>query len=142
MKTKNVASHLGILLLVSLAFLSPADAAKSRGRNSSTNTKLTITGYSSAKLSRGTNSIVLSFFNLDKVGRTTYTLSYDANGISQGVVGSITPDGQITDARDLYFGTCSHGVCTPHYNITNASLVVTTSLKSGATNTKRYRIKV
>ncbi len=98
--------------------------------------------FSSAKLSRGTNSVVLTLLNLNRVSKITYTLSYSANGIEQGVVGSITPAGQATDSRDLYFGTCSKGVCTPHYNITNASLLVETTLTNGAVNAKRYRIKI
>ncbi|OGG15434.1 hypothetical protein A2875_02385 [Candidatus Gottesmanbacteria bacterium RIFCSPHIGHO2_01_FULL_46_14] len=96
--------------------------------------------YSTARLSRGTNSVVVSFINLANVSKASYMLSYTGGGIAQGVVGSITPVGAI-DSRDLYFGTCSHGVCTPHYNIKNARLVVTTYLKSGAKNVKLYRIK-
>ena len=99
-------------------------------------------GYSSAKLSRGTNSVILTLLNLSAVSRIDYILSYTANGIPQGVVGSVTPSGANSDSRDLYFGTCSKGVCTPHLNITNASLTVTTKLKSGGTYTKRYRIKI
>ena len=97
--------------------------------------------FSKVSLSRSTHSAVVSFFNLTKVKRIEYALSYDANGISQGVMGSFVPNGQSSDNRDLYFGTCSKGVCTPHYGIENASLLVTTTLSSGATNTKRYRFK-
>lgn len=97
--------------------------------------------FSSAKLSRATNSIVLSLYNLNKAKKVSYILSYTANGIDQGVVGAITPS-STTDSRDLYFGTCSKGVCTAHYNITNASLTVTTTLSSGGITAKRYRIKV
>jgi hypothetical protein len=56
-------------------------------------------------------------------------------------MGSITPAGS-TDSRDLYFGTCSHGVCTPHRGIQGATLLIETQLKSGKTHVKRYRIKV
>lgn len=96
--------------------------------------------YSSAKLSRSTHSIIVLFKNLAKVKRIEYTLSYSANGIPQGVVGSFVPNGQSADSRDLYFGTCSKGVCTPHYGISNAVLIVTTTLPSGV-HTKRYIIK-
>ena len=96
--------------------------------------------YSTARLSRGTNSVVVSFLNLGNVSKVSYTLTYLGSGISQGVVGSLTPSGA-GDSRDLYFGTCSHGVCTPHYSIKNARLVITTYLKSGARNVKLYRIK-
>jgi len=97
--------------------------------------------FSKVSLSRSTHSTVISFFHLNKVKRIEYTLSYNANGISQGAMGSFAPNGQSSDNRDLYFGTCSKGVCTPHYGIQNASLIVKTTLISGATNTKRYRFK-
>ena len=100
------------------------------------------TGYTSARLSRATNSGVVSFFNLNRVKKVTYELSYSARGIPQGVIGAIVPSGKASDSRDLYFGTCSKGVCTPHYSITGAVLTVTTQLTSGGTSTKRYRIKV
>lgn len=99
-------------------------------------------GYSSARLSRPTNSVVVTFQNLGNVKKVSYEFSYTANGIPQGVVGSIAPAGSASETRDLYFGTCSAGVCTPHYNLKSAVLVVTTQLTSGATNVKRYRIKV
>ncbi len=97
--------------------------------------------FSKVSLSRPTHSAVISFFNLNKVKRVEYALSYTAQGISQGVMGSFAPTGQSSDNRDLYFGTCSKGVCTPHSGIANASLTVTTTLTSGAINTKRYRFK-
>ncbi len=129
------------LLLILLVHLTPApiQAAKIRVRSTSTAGKGV--AYSSAKLSRNTNSIILTLSNLDKVAKVSYTLSYSASGIEQGAVGSITPSSS-TDSRDLYFGTCSKGVCTPHYNIKNASLTVTVSLKTGGTYVKRYKLKV
>ena len=134
-----------LLLFIGVAFLqfkTTSFAAKPRVKSSGTSVKTSSAkAYSSARLSRPTNSVSVTFLNPDKANGVSYTLSYDANGISQGVIGSVSP-GSPTDSRDLYFGTCSHGVCTPHYNITNASLVVTTSLKSGVISTKRYRIKM
>jgi hypothetical protein len=119
----------------------PISAAKLRVRKTSGGSGGSIS-YSSAKLSRSTNSIVVTFQNLTNTKRVQYELSYSANGIPQGAMGTITTTGLVSDSRDLYFGTCSHGVCTPHYNITNATLVVTAQLTSGGTNTKRYRIKI
>jgi hypothetical protein len=97
--------------------------------------------FSKVSLSRSTHSAIVSFLNLGKVKRIEYILSYTANGISQGAMGSFAPSGQPTDGRDLYFGTCSKGVCTPHYGIENATLTITTTLISGASNIKRYRFK-
>lgn len=96
--------------------------------------------YSSAKLSRGTHSVIATFYALPGVAKFDYVLSYSANGIPQGVVGSFVAAGQ-NDSRDLYFGTCSKGVCTPHYGITGATLTITATMKGGATYIKRYAIK-
>lgn len=97
--------------------------------------------YSSARLSRATRSVMATFYALRNVTRFDYTLRYTANGIPQGVVGSFVPVATGNNTRDLYFGTCSHGVCTPHYGITNASLMITTTMTNGATYIKRYVIK-
>lgn len=123
-----------ILLLVLFAKPEPVFALKKRIRAARA-------VYSSAKLSRGTHSVVATFNVLPGVARFDYTLSYKANGIEQGVVGSFVPTGGGSESRDLYFGTCSHGVCTPHYGITNASLTVTATIRGGATYIKRYAIK-
>ena len=120
-----------LLVLIYLTLPQPALALKRRVRF-----KVTGISFSSAKLSRSTNSIILALVNLNRVSKITYTLNYTASGVAQGVVGSITPTGQAADSRDLYFGTCSRGVCTPHYNITNAILVVDTILITGAENRK------
>jgi len=130
-----------IIIMISVLLTSSVGAAKLRVRKTSGGGGGGIS-YSSAKLSRSTNSIVVTFQNLTSTKRVQYELSYSANGVPQGAMGTITTTGLVSDARDLYFGTCSHGVCTPHYNITNATLVVTAQLTSGGTNTKRYRIKI
>ena len=98
--------------------------------------------YSSAKLSRSTNSVILTFLNLSGVSSVSYELGYTAAGIPQGAMGSISVSGQSADTRDLYFGTCSHGVCTTHYNIQNAYILVTTSFTNGTEYIKRYKIKL
>lgn len=133
-----------LLSLASVGLFSQVHAAKPRVKTAIVKTTKTsvATGYSSARLSRGTNSVVVTFLNLSKVSRINYTLSYNANGVEQGVVGSLTPAGQTTDSRDLYFGTCSHGVCTAHRSIKGATLTIETKLKSGGTNVKRYKIKI
>ena len=128
-------------LLVTAAPVSPVMAAKKRVAKTKTTRSVGV-AYSKARLSRPTNSVVVTFLNLTNLRRISYSLSYTAAGIPQGVMGSIAPSGQTTDSRDLYFGTCSRGVCTPHRNIQNARLTVTTSLKSGATVSKRYIIKI
>ncbi|MCX6794353.1 MAG: hypothetical protein NTY06_04610 [Candidatus Gottesmanbacteria bacterium] len=97
--------------------------------------------YSSAQLSRGTHSVIPTFYKLAGVAKFDYVLSYSANGIPQGVVGSFASTGSGSETRDLYFGTCSKGVCTPHYGITNAALTITATMTNGATYIKRYVLK-
>lgn len=133
-------SQLFLIVSLLLGVVSSVEAAKPRVRK--VGVPPSGIAYSRARLSRATNSVVLTFLNLDKVKSVTYTLSYVANGIPQGAVGTLAVSGQTTDSRDLYFGTCSHGVCTPHYNLRNVTVLVTTTLPSGATHTKRYRIRV
>ncbi len=99
-------------------------------------------GFSSARLSRGTNSVILTLSNLSNIKRVNYSLSYTSNGKDEGIGGSINISGQGSESRDLYFGTCSSGVCTPHRYVTNAVLTVTATYNSGKTATKRYKIRV
>lgn len=136
---KVVASLFVCFLLLFFA-AAPTHAAKFRVRKS-TGGGSTFT-YSTAKLSRATNSVIVTFQNLGAVKRVAYELSYRANGTTQGAMGTVQTTGLVSDSRDLYFGTCSHGVCTPHYNITGAALTITTTLSTGGTNIKRYRIKL
>ncbi|MCL4360305.1 hypothetical protein M1555_03580 [Patescibacteria group bacterium] len=117
----------------------PALAAKKRVWRSNSGGGET---YSTGKLSRPTNSVIITFLHLETVDSATYTLEYKTNKTTQGIVGTVTPAGQDTESRDLYFGTCSHGVCTPHDNISAATLTVETRLKTGVTNTKRYYIRI
>lgn len=134
------------LLLLILTFPIPIFAAKPLVRTAKTTstvrTKSAGVSYSSAKLSRATNSVKVTFLNLGQVKQINYTLSYSGNGLSQGTGGSFKPSGDATAMRDLYFGTCSSGVCTPHRNIKNATLLVTVVTTDSTTRTKRYRIKV
>jgi len=131
------------LLVTPLFLVSPVSAAKKRiFRPKTVSRQATGVTYSQARLSRPTHSIVVTFLNLGNVKRIDYVLTYAANGIEQGVVGAFVPSGQATDSRDFYFGTCSKGVCTPHYNITNATLTVSTTLLSRGVHIKRYRIKI
>lgn len=135
--------YIPILFFVLLLLTPSVHAAKPRVQKSPpTATKKIVTGvvFSTAKLSSASRSVLISFSNLDKVNKISYMLNYTGSGQSQGVGGSITPSGT-TDSRDLYFGTCSKGVCTPHYNIKNATLLVTAMLKSGGTRSKRYIIR-
>ncbi len=135
--------RLSVIVLAAIVLTlagSPVIAAKLRVRRKTASGKSAVS-YSSAKLSRPTNSVIVTFLNLQSVKSVSYELSYDANGIAQGATGTLIPTSS-SEVRDLYFGTCSKGVCTPHYNIADAELIVRATLKTGASRTKLYRIKI
>ncbi|MBI5465648.1 hypothetical protein HY946_03475 [Candidatus Gottesmanbacteria bacterium] len=85
-------------------------------------------------------ALIVNFSGLSKTNSVSYTLSYNTNGIPQGVVGTITPTSDTTQ-RELLFGTCSAGVCRYHTNLTNMKFVVTSNLKGGKRAIKSFRVK-
>ncbi|TSC53828.1 MAG: Uncharacterized protein LiPW16_291 [Microgenomates group bacterium LiPW_16] len=95
----------------------------------------------SPKLRGDRLALIVNFGSLSRVTSVSYTLSYNTNGIPQGVVGTITPT-QDTTQRELLFGTCSAGVCRYHTNLTNMKFVVTSNLKSGKRAIKTFRVKI
>lgn len=90
----------------------------------------------------GRGGIRVYFGNLQNAKSVSYTLSYETNGKAEGVSGSVSPSDGNSTTRELLFGTCSTGVCTPHKNIKNMKLEVKSQLTSGKTAIKRFRIKV
>lgn len=144
---KPILGIISIIVVYTLTLPSVVWAAKKRVKPSSTQvqtSKSTTTApiYSIAKLSRPTNSVVVTFPSMNSISSIVYTLSYQSNNISQGVMGTVSPSGVPSESRDLYFGTCSKGVCTPHTSITNASLLIETTLPNGGVHRKRYIIKI
>lgn len=134
---------LSFCFALALIILPPVHAAKPRVQKSAPPVSKKVAAgvaYSSVKLSAASRSVIVSFFNLDIVSKISYLLNYTGSGQAQGVGGAIIPNGA-TDSRELYFGTCSKGVCTPHYFIKNAKLLVTATLKSGGSRTKRYILR-
>lgn len=84
----------------------------------------------------------VNFYSLSSASSTSYELTYMGNGLDQGVVGSTNKAEGSSASRLLLFGTCSHGVCTYHKNISGMQLTITSKLNSGKTLVKRYKIKV
>lgn len=128
-----------ILFVLSSVPLSSAYAAKARVRSGATVRRAAGVSYVTVRKSIPTHSLKLLFSNLGKVSKVSYTVQYTANGSPQGIVGSFAPTGQSTDTRDVYLGTCSSGVCTPHGNIKTIMVVIRVTLTSGATYTKVSR---
>ncbi len=96
----------------------------------------------SARLRPDRQALIVSFSSLSKAKSVNYVLSYQTNGKEEGVAGEINSSAGESTSRELLFGTCSTGVCTYHTNITNMKLEITSSLVSGKTTIKRFRIRV
>lgn len=136
------------IALLFLLFSFDVWAAKRRPpRGSKTGTPVTRT-YSrtrgvrtSVRFRPDRRGLLVNFTDFGNAVSVSYSLTYTANGIPQGIRGFLGPE-TAGEQRELLFGTCSHGVCRYHTNITNARLVIDSKLKSGLTIRKPYRIKV
>lgn len=95
---------------------------------------------SQVRLRGDRQALLINFSNFQNLQSVSYELVYEANGIGQGVSGTI-PLGD-TDTKTLLFGTCSAGICTYHQNITNMRLSIISVLGSGVTVLKPYRIRI
>jgi len=117
-------------------------ATKSSGAIKRVSSRLGVA--SSVKFRGDRRAVILTLSDLSKASQISYTLTYTGNGVSQGVSGSIKPDGEPSVTRELVFGTSSAGVYRYHTGISNARLVITTYLKSGAYKkvNKGYKIKI
>jgi hypothetical protein len=80
------------------------------------------------------NTLVLSIFGLQsKHTAVAYELSYDSQGITQGVTSKpIDIAGKDSFVRDdIYMGTCSKNICRPHPGVEKVSLVLEFTSASG-----------
>jgi hypothetical protein len=91
----------------------------------------------------GGRALLLRFSNLNSTSSVSYSLTYSANGILQGVGSFLTLTGTNADSRELLFGTCSGSVCVYHKNITDIKLTITSTPKTGTIKqvTRSYRKK-
>jgi len=129
------------LLFISFsAFAQPAWAKKKIGAGGSA--VVTSAGFTIwPRLRKDRRALLVTFSNLNLVSSFTYELTYLGSGIDQGVYGQVTPKGENSTSRELLFGTCSHGVCRYHTNITGMKFKVTATLTNGQILTKKYRVK-
>lgn len=95
----------------------------------------------SPRLRKDRKALTVNFSSLQNANSFTYELTYLADGIDQGVYGSVTPKGENSTVRELLFGTCSHGVCRYHTNIENMRFTVTANLKNGKKTIRKYLVK-
>ncbi len=72
------------------------------------------------------NTVVVSVKGMGgKMVSVAYELMYESKGVTQGVTGkSVDVSGKDTFERDLYLGTCSRNVCTPHIGVSSVNLVL------------------
>ena len=132
-----------IILVLSVAWPTTAYAAKkfipkakTASRTTSSGSIPAIVRYRPDKL-----GILLSLSNFNGIESVAYSFIYGTNGIQQGAGGTIRADNNPTSSRELLFGTCSTTVCTYHYNLSGARLVLTAKYSNGKTATKSYRVK-
>lgn len=127
-----------VLLLLSLIIFQQADAKRVLPqKRGGVPTRLLV----SPKLHRDKQALVVSFGNLHTVNSLSYSLTYKTNGQQEGAIGSVSPS-ERNATRELLFGTCSKNVCRYHTRISNAKFEVVAKLKSGKTQTRRYRIRI
>ena len=100
-----------------------------------------VAGFISPSLRRDRLALIVYFYNLTKYKSVSYMLTYNANGVPQGVQGSV-PVKSYSASRTLLFGTCSKNVCTYHKNIKDMIFEATAVTKTGKTEVKKYRIKI
>ena len=133
-----------ILALAVLCFLFPKDvlAAKKFVKKTSSGTKKYTSSIPAiVKYRADKRAIFLSFTNFSNIKSASYSFTYNTNGNPQGAGGTITAENNPGAQRELLFGTCSTAVCTYHYNLTGARLVVTAKYANGKTASKVFRIK-
>ena len=132
-----------LILVSSFWFqVSIANAAKKRVYGSTSVVSAARSVVVSPKLRRDHGALLLNISGLSLAKSVSYELTYTGSGQEQGVFGNIDPATSGNSiSRSLYFGTCSHNVCTPHYGVKNTRLTVIIKTTAGKTITKRYRVK-
>jgi len=85
------------------------------------------------KSTTAANTVVISAKGMNgKIVSVAYELMYESQGVTQGVTGkSVDVAQKDTFERDLYLGTCSRNVCTPHLGVSKVNLVLVFTDASG-----------
>lgn len=126
-------------------FLSPSQvlAAKKRvWKTTTTTVKSSNSGFGvSAKLTGWKQYLNVTFKGLSNTNGVTYELTYLGNNTEQGVFGNVKPSEGNVITRSIYFGTCSHGACVTHKNISDVKLVIKYKTSDGQSVTKKYKVK-
>jgi len=134
-----------LVLILVLTFLiaTPVSAAKKRVWSKVATTSSSSSGKFSigAKLTGWKQYLDVSFKGMSSISGATYELVYNSNGTEQGVYGTVKPsDGNVV-VRSIFLGTCSHGACVSHKNVSNVHLTITYKTTSGQEIVKKYKVK-
>lgn len=130
----------GLVLMLLFLQINPVLAAKKRVWKATTASISSGSFSVGAKLTGWKQYLNVSFKGVANTSGATYELIYNGNETEQGVYGTVKPsEGNVT--RSIFLGTCSHGACVSHRNVSNVRLTITYKTKTGQTVTKRYKVK-
>lgn len=130
----------GLVLMLLFLQISPVLAAKKRVWKTTSASVSSSGFFVGAKLTGWKQYLNVSFRGVANTGGVTYELIYNGNETEQGVYGTVKPsEGNVT--RSIFLGTCSHGACVSHKNISNMRLTITYKTVNGQTITKKYKVR-
>lgn len=139
---KDLILAIGLILVCFGILVAPVSAAKKRVWKTTTKTTIVArTGFGvSAKLTGWKQYLDVNFKGVAETDGVTYELTYNSNNNEQGVYGNVkTSEGNVS--RSIFLGTCSHGSCVSHTNISNVRLTITYKTKDGQNLIKKYKVK-
>lgn len=129
------------MIMILITVPGKVEAAKPRVWTKTATTVTSSSGgpWVSAKLTKWKQYVFLTFGGMGNVQTVDYELTYSGNRMEQGVWGTIK--GGANASRELFMGTCSHGACVAHKNISGVKLALTYKMKDGKTTVKRYKVR-
>ena len=142
MKWKVLVLILTLIPIFLFSVATPVSAAKKRVWKTTTiTTSNNSSKFSiSAKLTEWKQYLNLNFKGIANTAGVTYELIYNSNNTEQGIYGNVkASEGNVL--RSLFLGTCSHGACVAHKNISNMHLTITYKNTTGQDITKKYKVK-
>jgi hypothetical protein len=93
------------------------------------------------KLRSDKHAILLMLGGMKLADSLSYSLTYTADSVAQGIEGSHDPALGNTQ-KELVFGTCSGIDCTYHQNITDMFFEIKFNLTDGRLLTRKYQINL
>lgn len=87
-----------------------------------------------------TGKIKVYFSPVKWVKNITYMITYNSDGVPQGISGSFDPNGKLIVIKDFFMGTCSGTECVKHKKITKVKVEATFEYNDGVTKTKKDKL--